>query len=371
MSVIKNMKQMLFIENENDEILPKEYHKINNICAVIYDQVTDILHKKNYKSLFETNIKFNKKNQNLEQLENGEIHILDYLKENELNDDIENILTKHLLLSISSDFLNFVFESLSCAKKCKSNVAYALSRKPFTDELHLLEQLLVDRKSFINKFFHIGDSKNYDPSYNYEKKEIIRETIKKSIEELKMNYFHSKDFIYKLRYDKSFTQGINGISNKALHIVTKDKNYKTTEQNLNFIFSKQEDIFDQLKNYYSTIPHLLFYSTSVIDEIAFSFTKNSDTINKSIRILKQFKRLVGYILYYEANQITEQIENDNLFKSISENLNLKCENCNSINKIIREDFECFFYYDSISCKKCSINILKFNRNIDEIGKLSK
>ena len=365
------MKQTLFIENVNDEVLPKEYHKINNICAIIYDQVTEIFTKKNYKSLFETNIKFNENNQNLEQLENGEIHILDYLKENELNDDIENILTKHLLLSISSDFANFVFESLSCAKKCKSTVAYALSRKPFTDELYLLEQLLVDRKNFIHKFFHIGDSKNYDPSYNFTEKKIIKETIEKTIAELKMNYFHSKDFIYELRYDKSFVQGINGLSNKALHIVTIDKTYKTTEQNLNFIFSKQKDIFDQLNNYYSTIPHLLFYATSVIDEIAFSFIKKNDHQNKSIRILKQFKRLIGHILFSEANKITKPFENDKLFKNISESLNFGCENCNSINEIVRDDFEHFFYYDSITCENCSTDLLKFNKNIDKIGKLSK
>lgn len=365
------MKQTLFIENEKDSVLPKKHHKVNNICAIIYDQITEIFTQKNYKSLFETNLKFDKNNQNLEQFENGEIHILDFLKENELNDDIENILTKHILLSISSDFVNFVFESLNCAKKCKSTVAYALSRKPFTDELLLLEQLLVDRKDFIHKFFHIGEPKNYDPSYNYKKKEIIKETIEKAITKLKMNFFYSKDFIYELRYDKSLVRGINGISNKALHIVTTDKNYKTTEQNLNFIFSGQDDIFDQLNDYYSTIPHLLFYSASVIDEIAFSFTENNDNENKSTRILKQFKRLVGYILFTEAIKVTKTSENNKLFKTISENLNFICENCNLKNESERADFEYFFYSNSITCKNCSTDLLKFSRNIDEIGKISK
>lgn len=237
------MKQILFIENEEDSVLPKKYHKINNICAIIYDQITEIFKDKNYKSLFETNLKFDKNTKNIEQFENSEIHILDYLKENQLNNDIENILTKHILLSISSDFANFVFESLNCAKKCKSTVAYALSRKPFTDELYLLEQLLVDRTNFIDKFFHIGKPLNYDPSYNFTKKEIIKETIEKTTNKLKLNYFISNELIYKLRYDKTLVRGINGISNKALHIVTTDKNYKTAEQKLKFHFFTKRRYF--------------------------------------------------------------------------------------------------------------------------------
>ncbi|GAA4297433.1 hypothetical protein [Aestuariibaculum suncheonense] len=364
------MKQILFIENEKDTVLPKEHHKTNNICAIIYDQITEIFTKNKYKTLYETNLSFNENNLKFEEFQNGEMHILDFLKENELNDDIEKILTKHILLSISSDFVNFVFESLSCAKKCKSTVAYALSRKPFTDELFLLEQLLVDRKDFIYKFFHIGEPKNYDPSYKHDKKEIIKETIENCISKLKMNFFHSKDSIYELRYDKSLERGLNGVSNKALHIVTIDKNYKTAEQNLNFIFSKQEDIFEQLNDYYSTIPPLLFYTASVIDEIAFSFTEKSDSENKSRQVLKQFRRLIGYILYAEANKITEIAKSNEVLNFISENLNFICENCNQKTVPTRDDFEYFFYANSINCKSCFSDLLKFNRNIDEICQIS-
>ncbi|MDO3695977.1 hypothetical protein QVZ41_14085 [Wenyingzhuangia sp. chi5] len=363
------MKQILFIENETDEVLPKEYHKINNICAIIYDQITEIFTKKNYKSLLETKISFDKNIQNIEQLENDEIHILDYLKENGLNNELENILTKHILLSISSDFVNFIFESLNCAKKCKSTVAYALLRKPFTDELLLLEQLLVDRTDFIYKFFHIGEPKNYDPSFKYKNVEIIKETIEKATSKLKMNFFYSKDFIYELRYDKTFVNGINGISNKALHIVTNDSHYKTTEQNFNFIFSRKNDIIEQLKNYYLTVPHLLFYSASIIDEIAFSFIKNNDTENNSLRILKQFKRLIGYVLFTEENKVTKTFQNNELFKILSENLNFICENCNHTNETNRNDYESFFYSNSITCKKCSTDLLKFENNIIEIQKI--
>lgn len=360
------MKQTLFIENEDSVVLPKEFHKVNNICAIIYDQLTDLFTENNYKSLFETNIKLDENSPNLKQLQNEEIHILDYLKNNGLNDELESVLTKHILLSILSDFVNFVFESLNCAKKCKSTVAYALLRKPYTDELLLLEQLLGDRKEFINKFFHIGEPQDYDPSSNKTPK---KEIIEKALEKIQMNFFYSSDFIYELRYDKTFVRGINGISNKALHIVTGNKNYRTAEQNFNFIFSGQEDIFEQLKNYYFTIPHLLFYSVSVIDEIAFSFSEKTDDKNKTIKILKQFTRIIGYILFTEENNVTNKTENNKLFESLSENLNFDCENCNHISEIIRDDFEHFFYSQTITCKKCSSDLLKFKSNLNKIVEL--
>ena len=45
----------------------------------------------------------------------------------------------------------------------------------------------------------------------------------------KPNIIFNSELIYDLRYGKTLGKGINAFSNHALHIVTKDKNYKTTE----------------------------------------------------------------------------------------------------------------------------------------------
>ena len=45
------MKPILAIQ-ENEEIpLPKKYHKVNNLCAIIYDQLTELYTEENYKDL--------------------------------------------------------------------------------------------------------------------------------------------------------------------------------------------------------------------------------------------------------------------------------------------------------------------------------
>lgn len=158
------MKTVLYIEDGDDILLPKKYHKINNICAIIYDQLTEIYNEYSYNELKHTSFKFTANSVLVEELKANKIHALDWLKQNNLNNEITSVLTKHLISAIVHDFLNFMFESLNCAKKGKMTVAYALLRKPITDELLILEQLLVDKTEFIDRFFHIAIPDNYDPS---------------------------------------------------------------------------------------------------------------------------------------------------------------------------------------------------------------
>jgi len=136
-------------------------------------------------------------------------------------------------------------------------------------------------------------------------------------------------------------------------------------------FSGQEDIFNQLKNYYFTIPHLLFYSASVIDEIAFSFSEVNDEENKTLKTLKQFTRLIGFILFTEENNVTKKAENDKLFESISESLKLECEKCNDISIIERAEYERFFYLKTLSCRQCSSDLIKSKKNLIKIEKTLK
>jgi len=134
---------MLYIHKGEKSRLPKQYRPVNNICAVIYDQLTEILTEEHYKQLLTTNISIDRENQILvEQFESGELHAIDWLAENKLDKELTTVLTKHLALSVLSDFVNFMFESLNCARKQKFSVTYALLRKPLTDELLLFEQLL-------------------------------------------------------------------------------------------------------------------------------------------------------------------------------------------------------------------------------------
>lgn len=337
---------LLIAENENP-ILPKEFHLINDICAIIYDQITDLLANSSYDPYFKhTAFTVNPElHQSIEGLGNGDTHVLDWLAQNNMNDEVCTTLTKHISLSILSDFANFVYESLSCAKKGKISVAYSLLRKPFTDELLLLEQLLSNKEDFIQKFFYNGDPEHYDPaSRNIRRNKKEKEIIENAVQKLTLDSFLSPEIIYSVRYDKSFANGINGMTNKALHIVTTDNNYKTLNQNLNFIFSSGPGYYEKhCEHFFYFVPILLIYSAAIADELLFQYLPEEE--HKIEKVLRSFKRLVAYSFLHDKG-------NETLLDALSQTLQYKCEDCNRNKDIDKADYELFLRTGLFVCDKC-------------------
>src|SRR6478735_7963554 len=72
---------MFYIEEDDEVALPKKYHVINNICAIFYDQLAEIIGNSLYEPLTVTHFKNDEWNKSLkEELETNDIHILDLLK---------------------------------------------------------------------------------------------------------------------------------------------------------------------------------------------------------------------------------------------------------------------------------------------------
>lgn len=359
----QEQKEFLYIQDDEKSNLPKRFRKVNNICAILYDQLTEIFTLENYEPLSHTEITHPEMDKVMKQLEKDDIHILDWLKEKGSMDDITQVLTKHLVMSITSDFVNFMYESLRNAKNGKMTVAYALLRKPLTDELLILEQLLIDKEDFVHRFFIDGRIKGYDPSpgnKNIDKQSVINKAVTK----LYLNPILMPDYIHDVRYDKACDFGLNGLTNQALHIVTNDFHYKTDEQNLNFVFSTEEDIKGYREHYYTFVPYLLIYAISVIDGIIFDFLKDEE--NQNLRYIKVLKRLIGFMLVNKHTKTIDKKVVDNLFKMIGETMPRDCHFCGQKNNIVHADFELFIETEAFVCTNCFNNYLSSEKSIESI-----
>ncbi|WP_281225466.1 hypothetical protein [Flavobacterium aquiphilum] len=348
----------------DDVAIPEKYIKVNNICAVIYDQLTEVYKEKNYKNLFQTSITGENAIKFMEETKKSKIHALDWLKSQNLTIEIELVVSKQILSAVTSDLINFIFESMHAAKRGKMTVAYALLRKPFADELFILEQLLIDRAEFINRFFHIGDPETYDPS---NRKLNKKEIIKKVFDKIDTTFLYDSELIYDLRYNKAFDAGINGTTNQALHIVTNDKNYKTTEQNFNFVFSQKNDYNRYFENYYLVVPNLLFYAVSVIDAIIFNFLE--DEKNQNIRALKKLRRTIGFLQLLEINNSVSKSRIDKIFKIICQDLHFTCGKCKKTTHIERADLDLYFEIENFICVHCFRTLLHTKTSIKTLRKL--
>lgn len=359
---------MIYIEDKDDKeniLLPQKYYKLNNLCAIIYDQITELFIEDNYKSLTVTEFKNDSKRKiPVGTFQGDKNQMLEWLKSNNLNNELTAVLTKDIAMSIIGDFMNFIYESLSCAKRGKLTVAYALLRKPLTDELLILEQLLYDSQNFIQRYYHSGDPADYDPSHqNTDKRQIIINALSK----IKTHVIFTEDIIYNLRYDKTCPSGINGISNHALHIVTRDKNYKTDNKNLNFVFSGRNDLEIYWKHYYYFVPYLLLYSVAIIDNLIFSYLP--DRINQDVKVIKSFKQLIGILLFNESCEKGLNNGNNILFDALSQSFKLDCKKCKKEIKFSKSDFVNFFDSNILLCPKCSDNQITSTETVLQIKKI--
>jgi hypothetical protein len=349
---------MIIIEKGKKTRLPKPFHFVNNICAYLYDQLTEILSDPYYLNMANTKIDDETGVLN-KALEEDGVHPFDALKNLGLNDELEVAVSKHVVMSIIADLVNFVYESIVIAQKGKLSVAYALLRKPFTDQLLILEQIVTDRKDFIDRYFHDGDPQKYDPSAaNLDRRKIVEESIKK----LK-SFLYSPGLIYELRYDKSSEIGINSYTNHALHIVTNHKHYKTENQGLNFTFPvDDQDMFEFYSHYYSAVSVLLNYLAAVVDHVVFDLIEDKE----KRRAEKMLKRFIGFIMLYDDKK---RSLSRTTYSQLSKLLANECEICKTKSKFTKRDFEDYFYNHFFTCKRCFNPLPLPNEALDNIGKI--
>ncbi len=334
---------MIVIEKGKKTTLPKNYHFINNVCAQLYDLIGEVITDEYYHDMATTSVEYNGAEDVLRELMNNEeLHSLEALQKAGRNEELEAIVTKHIVMSIIADFCNFVYESIVIAQKCKISVAYALLRKPFTDQLSILEQILVDRTDFINRYYHIGDPKGYDPSSRELDNKLL---IEKAVAKLG-DPFYDPEHIYELRYDKASEMAINSYTNHALHIVTNDKNYRTENQGLNFTFPlDNEDIDGFLFHYYHATAFLLLYTSAVIDKIVFDLIEN----RKGRKELKFLQRTSANMMLFDFE---DKKFSKSIYRMFSKILETECEICKHVNKFTKRDFEGFLWDKFFSCKRC-------------------
>lgn len=338
---------MLIIEKGEHTALPKTYHTVHNICAYLYDHMTEVISDFYYLSMAHTPF-----DPPLPpEAGNDDFDHLDYLAKHGRHDELEIVVTKHLVMSMIGDMANFLYESLRIAKSGKMSVAYALLRKPFTDQLLIFEQLLIDRKDFINRFYHSGEPKQYDPSDRTIDKKAI---INKAVEMLNTIDLYNADLLYELRFDRSSPASINGITNQALHIVTNDKGYPTQQRDLNFIFGAPDRVEDQWKHYYFVMPLLLSYVGEVVDRIVFTLIADPEGRHE----LKALERMLAFaMIFHEPNDKPT----NNMLRHVGKMLETVCPICQEKNRFSKSYLKIYFFEGEFYCKRCH-NPMKLNES---------
>lgn len=339
---------MIYISNRKRIPLPRKFRPINNTSAYIYDQLVELLNLELYESLKRTSVIFKQEAEGI-GLDSRTINVLEWLKSNGRHSEFKEVLIKKIGLAIVGDMANFIYESISAAQRGKLSVAYALLRKPFTDELLILEQLLVDADTFIDKFYNNKDPAKYDPIKLSGGSDGLKTLIKNCVNRINSKLYNP-GLLYEFRYDGSSAAGILGYSHKALHIVTKGKGYETSIQNLNFVFSDKSDFDSQWKHYFFVMPYLLIYSAEVIDALFSPFLAKSEQL-QTLKI-RSVKRFFAIIQWLHQSNWNKQRERAAISEEIKNTLKFKCDSCQYVNKFEDADIDLYFEIEILLCKNC-------------------
>ena len=269
--------------------LPQKYNFLHNYCFFLHNLLTKIVKQGEANNKF--SVKFSFKNGEIPQsfvnLKGEKLY--NWMISNGYTEQANELTYKQVFVATLSDFCHFVHTALICSEKRKLTVTYSLLRKPFKDNLLILEWLLADPTTFLNKFNskEITGDLAIDRMRPNEKIEIVKSALDKIQYSL-----HSADFLYNIRYNKQVDYGLERLWQKANHIITSSNYVQTEEGNLNFIFSGNEAHTSQWDRLYMLLPSLLFYTKEVCKMIYFGIIANDEQINEA----DEEKAVLGFIV---------------------------------------------------------------------------
>jgi hypothetical protein len=322
-------------------MLPPQYRFKHQYSVFLYDILVNIIKVGEYNQHFFHKVKLKRED---------DLTLFDSIKQEDTydafvkmgySDDMDWVLIKQVYVAVLADFVQFVSTALDTSTKGQLSVTYSLLRKPFKDNLFILEWMLSDPAEFLKRF---KSKESYheisiDKIPKEEKLKIIEAANNKSA----MPFLPS-DFIYELRYDKSKSYGFEQSWQMANHLITSYKHYQTEDMNLNFVFSDHDAKLSQWENLYFLLPSLILYAVNICWSVYLTIQPKSKLIDGYMLS----KIAVGYILCTKGS--VKGFDN-----GIIKDVPLLCEKCGREIPVTDNVEETITNNGSYRCSKCHRN----------------
>lgn len=323
-------------------LLPERHRFAHSLVMYFHDQMVDILAYGDRYRLWETEVRLREETHvSALQAAQKRGEALEWLSENGYNEEVGKILLRKVFPALLSDFCVFLFEALKCSERGRLTAAYALLRKPFRENLLFLEMLLTSPQETLHRFMNQPIESMKLGSLLSNRTKVIQ-TITDARASILGKEAFSPEFIWELRYGKQVPYGLDNLWNKALHLVTDKTYHKTEDQNLNFIFSANEEHGDQWDYLYRTLPMLTYYASSV--SASLSWIAFDEPLPYQAE--RSLRDMIGFILL--GRWATPPKEHEDLLKG----LELKCTACKT-RMSHWSDLEHLFHYQWSQCKGCN------------------
>ena len=245
-------------------VLPEKFALAHDVSFGIQDLLTDYVVEGERAGLtkFEVSLKSAEHVETLASLSGDDFW--QWCEDNDYREILDEHSHRNLIFGLLSDMCHFVHEGLQCSAKGKLAVAYALLRKPLQDNLFYLEWILADWPGFLENFRRGPTHLVLDALTPAQKQSRRVEIIGRAMDKTVAGRWIDPNWLYELRYEKASTSGLDPIFNQAIHLVTTTKHYRTEPENINFIFSSEEDFKALWEHIYCRLPTTLFHAFQIV-----------------------------------------------------------------------------------------------------------
>lgn len=246
----------------------------------------------------------------------------EWLADNGYKDAVRSLGYRQVAVALMADLSSFASEALVAAAKGKLTVAFSLLRKPFKENLCLLEWILCDPTGFFDAL-EAGIPSDYQ--WKALDSSQRRSVIADALSRIDLQIFDA-EFLYDVRYSKQCPYGLEYLWQKATHLVTTFKGLKTEPGNLNFVFSSLAALEEQWEQFYLVVPPLLMYALSVSEAVVGQFVSWDPTRRR----VKELLRTLAFIRHSDeisGTQSTVTSMTDELLESLNQLVVLICERC--------------------------------------------
>ncbi len=138
------------------DLLPKEHWFAHDYCLELHDQLVNIIAMGEAQNIFNYSFQFSGQDELIEfeqaQKKNSGGFFFDWLADTEYKQIARELTYRQLLAALLSDFLQYLIAALHNSSKGRLSVTFSLLRKPFKDNLLLLEWLLSDEDELLRVF---------------------------------------------------------------------------------------------------------------------------------------------------------------------------------------------------------------------------
>lgn len=244
------------ISEERLKHLPSGHGKSHEFCFWLVDQMLILLRESEALGIAQVEIEFATREESHSFAAADDI--FSWLEENGYENALATIVQNQTSLALFGDAISFLHAALKALEKRQFTVALALMRKPLNENLIMASWLLADPSAFYEAMTQ-PDGLIMSSTVPSDRSLPILQSAATSFPEF---WLADPSLLHWELYDRSNERCLLRLFDKATHLTTSFKRYKTEPLNLNFVFkdSREDDLYPAI---YPALAHALLFMIGV------------------------------------------------------------------------------------------------------------